>query len=104
MSALLFWKNVFLYDTPFDSAWFLAGFPASISNGSGTPAVAASATAQRTGLSRRLVTVVEGESMVNDATGLVVYRFAVAVVVSGSFSLAQANWQFQRVLLRKTVA
>jgi NhaP-type Na+/H+ or K+/H+ antiporter len=42
--------------------------------------------------------------MVNDATGLVVYRFAVAVVVSGSFSLAQANWQFQRVLLRKTVA
>src|SRR5947199_1125161 len=32
--------------------------------------------------------------MVNDATGLVVYRFAVAAVVSGSFSLAQASLQF----------
>ena len=32
--------------------------------------------------------------MVNDATGLVVYRFAVAAVVTGSFSLAQASFQF----------
>jgi CPA1 family monovalent cation:H+ antiporter len=32
--------------------------------------------------------------MVNDATGLVVYRFAVAAVVTGSFSLAQASLQF----------
>jgi CPA1 family monovalent cation:H+ antiporter len=40
------------------------------------------------------VTVLEGESMVNDATGLVVYRFAVAAVVSGMFSLAAASVQF----------
>jgi CPA1 family monovalent cation:H+ antiporter len=40
------------------------------------------------------VTVIEGESMVNDATGLVVYRFAVAAVVTGSFSLWQAGLQF----------
>jgi CPA1 family monovalent cation:H+ antiporter len=59
-----------------------------------TDAVAASATAQRVGLSRRIVTVLEGESMVNDATGLVVYRFAVAAVVSGMFSLAAASVQF----------
>jgi Na+/H+ antiporter len=64
-----------------------------------TDAVAASATAQNAGLSRRLVTVIEGESMVNDATGLVVYRFAVAAVVSGSFSLAQASLQFALVSL-----
>ncbi|HEX4203675.1 MAG TPA: Na+/H+ antiporter [Ktedonobacteraceae bacterium] len=64
-----------------------------------TDAVAASATAQSAGLSRRLVTVIEGESMVNDATGLVVYRFAVAVVVSGSFSFAQASFQFALVSL-----
>src|SRR6266566_4896675 len=59
-----------------------------------TDAVAASATAQSIGLPRRIVTVIEGESMVNDATGLVVYRFAVAAVVTGSFSLAQASLQF----------
>src|SRR2546423_15446067 len=59
-----------------------------------TDAVAASATAKNLGLPRSIVTVIEAESMVNDATGLVVYRFAVAVVVSGSFSLAQASLQF----------
>jgi CPA1 family monovalent cation:H+ antiporter len=48
-----------------------------------TDAVAASATAQLLGLPRRIVTVIEGESMVNDATGLVVYRFAIAAVVTG---------------------
>lgn len=64
-----------------------------------TDAVAASATAQSAGLSRRLVTVIEGESMVNDATGLVMYRFALAAVVSGSFSLAQASLQFVLVSL-----
>src|SRR5205823_6649574 len=62
-----------------------------------TDAVAASATAQSIGLPRRLVTVIEGESMVNDATGLVVYRFAVAAVVTGGFSLAQASLQFALV-------
>jgi Na+/H+ antiporter len=59
-----------------------------------TDAVAASAIMQRLGVSRRVVTIVEGESMVNDATGLVLYRFAVVAVVTGSFSLWQASWQF----------
>ncbi len=59
-----------------------------------TDAVAASATAKQLGLPRRIVTVIEGESMVNDATGLVIYRFAVAAVVTGSFSLGQAGLQF----------
>ena len=59
-----------------------------------TDAVAASATAQRLGLSRRITTIIEGESIVNDATGLVVYRFAVAAVITGAFSLWQASLQF----------
>src|SRR5258706_5887273 len=59
-----------------------------------TDAVAASAIMQRLGVARRVVTIVEGESMVNDATGLVLYRFAVAAVISGGFSLWQASWQF----------
>jgi len=64
-----------------------------------TDAVAASATAQQLGLPRRIVSVIEGESMVNDATGLVVYRFAVAAVVVGSFSLWQAGLQLVAVSL-----
>jgi Na+/H+ antiporter len=58
-----------------------------------TDAVAASATVQRLGVARRVATILEGESMVNDATGLVTYRFAVAAVVSGAFSFWQAGIQ-----------
>jgi CPA1 family monovalent cation:H+ antiporter len=59
-----------------------------------TDPTAATAIAQRLGLSRRLVAVVEGESLVNDGTALVAYRFAVAAVVTGSFSLAAASGRF----------
>lgn len=59
-----------------------------------TDAIAATTIAQRLGVPRRLVTVIEGESMVNDATGIVAYRFAVAAVVSGTFSLWSAGWHF----------
>lgn len=64
-----------------------------------TDAVAASAIAKRMGLPQRLVTVLEGESMVNDATGLVVYTFAVAALVSGSFQPGVAALQFVVVSL-----
>ncbi len=59
-----------------------------------TDAVAATAIGQRLGVARRVVTLLEGESMVNDATGLVTYRFAVAAAVSGIFSFWQASLQF----------
>jgi CPA1 family monovalent cation:H+ antiporter len=51
-----------------------------------TDPIAATAIAHRLGVPRKLVTIVEGESLVNDGTGLVLYRVAVAAVVSGSFS------------------
>jgi CPA1 family monovalent cation:H+ antiporter len=57
-------------------------------------AIAATAIAERLKVPRRIVTILEGESLVNDATALVAYRFAVAAVVSGSFSLAHAGGQF----------
>jgi Na+/H+ antiporter len=57
-------------------------------------AVAATAIAQRLGLPRRLVIILEGESLVNDATALVAYRLAVAAAVSGSFSLGEAALSF----------
>ena len=59
-----------------------------------TDPVAATAIAGRLGVSRRIVTIVEGESLVNDATALVAYRFAVAAVVTGSFSLWEAGGRF----------
>jgi CPA1 family monovalent cation:H+ antiporter len=59
-----------------------------------TDPTAASAIAQRLGLPRRLIAVIEGESLVNDGTALVAYRFAVAAVVTGSFSLGNAAWHF----------
>ncbi len=51
-----------------------------------TDPLAATSIARRLGVPRRLVTIVEGESLVNDGTGLVLYRVAVAAVVTGSFS------------------
>jgi CPA1 family monovalent cation:H+ antiporter len=57
-------------------------------------AIAATAIAERLKVPRRIVTILEGESLVNDATALVAYRFAVAAVMSGSFSLAHASGQF----------
>lgn len=59
-----------------------------------TDAVAASAIASRLGIPHRIVSILEGESLVNDATALVVYGTAVAAVVSGSFSLPQAGVRF----------
>jgi Na+/H+ antiporter len=55
-------------------------------------AVAATAIAQRLGLPPRLVTILEGESLVNDATALVAFRLAVAAAgtVVGTFSLPEA--------------
>ncbi len=59
-----------------------------------TDAVAATAIGSRLGLPRRLVTLIEGESLINDATALVAYSFAVAAVTTGSFSLWHAIWRF----------
>src|SRR5438132_5941299 len=62
-------------------------------------AVAATAIFQRVGVPRRIVTILEGESLVNDATALVIYRFAVAAVAAGSFSLLLAGGSFVVVLV-----
>jgi len=59
-----------------------------------TDPTAATSIAQRLGLPRRLISLIEGESLVNDGTALVAYRFAVAAVVTGSFSLFDASWHF----------
>jgi monovalent cation/hydrogen antiporter len=59
-----------------------------------TDPLAATAIARRLGVSRRLVTLLEGESLVNDASALVAYRVAVAAVAAGSFTLWEAGLRF----------
>jgi monovalent cation/hydrogen antiporter len=53
--------------------------------------VAAVAVTGRVGMPRRIVTILEGEGLLNDATALVVYRMAVAAAVSGTFSAGEAG-------------
>jgi monovalent cation/hydrogen antiporter len=59
-----------------------------------TDPLAASTIMRRLDAPRRLVSAIEGEGLFNDATALVAYRVAVAAVVSGSFSLADAGLRF----------
>ncbi len=59
-----------------------------------TDPTAATTIAQRLGLPRRLVGLIEGESLVNDGTALVAYRYAVLAVVTGSFFLPSASGRF----------
>ena len=59
-----------------------------------TDPTAATAIAERLGLPRRLVALIEGESLVNDGTALVAYKFAVIAVVTGSFSMSEAAGSF----------
>jgi len=62
-------------------------------------AVSATSIFQRIGVPRRIVTILEGESLVNDATALVLYRFAVAAVAVGAFSATEAGISFVTVLV-----
>jgi CPA1 family monovalent cation:H+ antiporter len=57
-------------------------------------AVAARAVLQRVALPRRLQALLEGESLLNDATGLVLFRFAVAATLSGVFDAGEAVASF----------
>ncbi|HPA01901.1 MAG TPA: Na+/H+ antiporter [Chiayiivirga sp.] len=64
-----------------------------------TDPIAVSAIASRTPIPPRLMHLLEGESLLNDASGLVCMRFAVAAALTGSFSLEQAALNFVWVAL-----
>ena len=59
-----------------------------------TDALAVSSIAARTPLPRRLLHILQGESLLNDASGLVCFRFAVAAAMTGTFSLGTASLTF----------
>ncbi len=54
--------------------------------------------ARRLALPRRLGVVLEGEGLANDATALILYRFAVAAIATGTFSPAQAGGTFAAIV------
>ena len=62
-------------------------------------AVAASSVLKRFKLPKRLIVILEGESLINDATSLVLYRFAVSAVTLGAVSYWQGAWQFVAMAL-----
>jgi CPA1 family monovalent cation:H+ antiporter len=57
-------------------------------------AVAPLAIVRRLGIPRRILVVLEGEGLANDATALILYRFAVIAITTGSFSLSKATGDF----------
>ena len=59
-----------------------------------TDPLAATAIARQLGAPRRLVSMIEGESLVNDSSALIAYRVAVAAAVGGSFSMLDASADF----------
>src|SRR3954449_2538519 len=60
--------------------------------------VAPLAIARRLGVPRRIVVVLEGEGLANDATALILYRFAVAAISTGMFSLPTATGEFAAIV------
>src|SRR5262245_46988471 len=62
-------------------------------------AVAPLAIARRMQIPRRLLVILEGEGLANDATALILYRFAVAAVSVHAFSLAEAAGQFALIVV-----
>src|SRR3954447_18808496 len=61
--------------------------------------VAPLAIARKLGLPRRILVVLEGEGLANDATALILYRFAVVAISTGAFSLPKATATFTGILI-----
>jgi len=94
---------VFTTATTASAAHYLLGFPWAVAFVLGAiisppDEVAPLSIARRLRLPSRLQVILEGEGLANDATSLVLYRFAVAAVATGAFSLAQAGAEFVAIV------
>src|SRR5882672_6503912 len=90
------------------AAHWLLGIPLAVSFVLGAivappDVVAPLAIARRLGLPRRLLVVLEGEGLANDATALILYRFAVAAIATGAFSFAQATGTFAAIVVGEII-
>lgn len=99
--AMLAFGLVFLTSlvVAFTAHYFIPGFTLALGfllGGIISPPDAVAATTVLKGLKvpRRTITILEGESLVNDASSLIVFRFALAAILTGSFSLQAATGQF----------
>ena len=88
MVAVAAAAHALIHELPWAAAFALGAIV------SPTDPLAATAIARRLGAPRRLTTLLEGESLVNDATALVAYRIAVGAVAGGSFVVWQAGLEF----------
>ncbi|WP_024509479.1 Na+/H+ antiporter [Bradyrhizobium sp. ARR65] len=78
----------YLIGMPWDVGFLLGAIVAP------TDAVAPLAVARKLNIPRRILVVLEGEGLANDATALILYRFAVVAIASGAFSLSKATGEF----------
>ncbi len=99
--ALLAFGLVFFTSTiiAYTSASLIPGFTLALGfllGGIVSPpdAVAAATVLKGIKVPKRLLTILEGESLVNDASSLIVFKFALAAVLTGTFSMQQATGQF----------
>jgi CPA1 family monovalent cation:H+ antiporter len=87
-----FWIAVVAHYLIPDITWPLAFVLGAIL--SATDAVAAISITKGLDISHKTITILEGESLINDASALVAYRFAVAAVMGSAFVIWQATLQF----------
>jgi monovalent cation/hydrogen antiporter len=86
------------------AAYWLLGMPVAVAFMLGAivappDAVAPIAITRPLGLPRRLLVVLEGEGLANDATALIIYRFAIAAIITGLFSFPQAAGTFLLIVI-----
>lgn len=86
--AIAFLSNAIIPDFPLAYGFLLGGII------SPPDAVAATSVLQDLRIPKRIVTILEGESLINDASSLIVFRFALAAILTGSFSVGQATGSF----------
>jgi Na+/H+ antiporter len=89
------------------SYWLVPGLPLAMAFALGavvspTDAVAVGAITQRLKVPTRLSAILNGESLMNDATGLVAFKFALAAMIAGTFSLRAASLDFGLVAVGGT--
>ncbi len=82
---LVYWL---IPDIPLPAAFALAAIL------SPTDAVAVSALSKKSHINKNIMTLLEGEALINDASGLVAFKFAVAATVTGAFSIKSAMYSF----------
>ncbi|MFL5884452.1 MAG: Na+/H+ antiporter [Thermoleophilaceae bacterium] len=88
MCAVAWAAHALIAGLPWEAAFVLGAIV------SPTDPLAAATIMRRLDVPRRMVSAIEGEGLFNDATALVAYKVAVAAVVEGSFSLADAGLKF----------